>query len=269
MARLSFPLTPVLALSVAALSSTGHGNPMALDVHQEGFAELRGTWDGSLASWTEDARELVGGVGHRVAVALDQLRAIANLPAPDVTVLEVEPVTNASTSGFGWREDPITHRRKFHSGADIRSGYGTPVAAAGAGTVSFAGRQGGYGNMIAVDHGGGIVTRYAHLRRIETAKGKLVTAGERIGQVGSTGRTTGPHLHFEVRLDGHPVDPVTAMTVADLERRSPAAGHLAAQLLTPAIQSAKLSDVDPPKSRTRGPRPERRNRPRRAPKPLS
>jgi murein DD-endopeptidase MepM/ murein hydrolase activator NlpD len=188
--------------------------------------------------------------------AADRLSAFANsagLALPDVTVLTWEPLAAANTtrasSGFGWRDDPIRHNRKFHSGADIRAQPGTPVMVAGDGVVSFAGRQGGYGNVIYVDHGGGVITRYAHLRRIETRKDAVVTAGTRIGQVGSTGRATGPHLHFEVRIDNHPVDPGTALTVAALQREAPSEGNLAAYALSPELQAAELSDLDPPKGR--------------------
>ena len=263
------PLT-VLALAVATMSSTGEGNPMALDAQQDVIAEIH-DWTLPLASATQGVRDFFGSAGDRIATTLDHLRAAANIPAPDLTALRIEPVENCATSGFGWREDPITKRRKFHSGADIRGGFGTPVMAAGDGTVIFAGDQNGYGNLVMVDHGNGIVTRYAHLRRIDAKKNQVITAGTRIGQVGATGRATGPHLHFEVRIDGHPVDPVTAMIVAELERSSPAAGHLAAQILAPDLQAAKLSDVDPPKqSQSKRPeaRPERKDAPKRA-KPLS
>ena len=232
-------------------------------------------WTAELATVTSGARDVLAGAGNRITTTLDRVRAAVNLPAPDLTALRVEPVENCATSGFGWREDPITKRRKFHSGADIRGDSGTPVHVAGDGTVIFADSQSGYGNVIMVDHGGGIVTRYAHLRRIEVKKNATVTAGQRIGQVGSTGRTTGPHLHFEVRIDGQPVDPTIALAVADLERSSPAAGHLAAQVLAPDIQAAKLSDIDPPKDaspaqpKPEEQRPERANAPKRAPKPLS
>ncbi len=161
-------------------------------------------------------------------------------PAPDLSMLTTSPVLEES-SGFGWRDDPIRHTPRFHSGTDFRADPGTPVHAAGSGVVVFAGRQGGYGNIIYVDHGGGVVTCYAHLRKIEVAKDDKVTAGDRIGPVGSTGRATGPHLHFEVRLEGRPVDPVTAMTVAALERESPSAGRLAAYALAPELQ-AKAHD---------------------------
>jgi murein DD-endopeptidase MepM/ murein hydrolase activator NlpD len=250
------------------ISSTGHGRPLVDPV----LEQVR-DWTQELATLTGGARDVLAGAGNRIATTLDRVRVAVNLPAPDLTALRVEPVANCSTSGFGWREDPITKRRKFHSGADIRGGYGTPVQVAGDGKVIFAGSQNGYGNLIMVDHGGGIVTRYAHLRRIEVKKDATVSAGQRIGQVGATGRTTGPHLHFEVRIDGHPVDPTIALAVAELERTSPAAGHLAAQVLAPDVQSAKLSDLDPPKdakdTKKDDKRPERKNAPKRAPKPVS
>jgi murein DD-endopeptidase MepM/ murein hydrolase activator NlpD len=196
----------------------------------------------------------------------------AHAPAiPDVSVLTTEPVANTESSGFGWRDDPIRHRAKFHSGTDFRGKHGTPVVAAGPGRVVFAGRRGGYGNLIEIDHGGGVLTRYAHLRRMEVKVDAVVVAGEQIGQVGSTGRTTGPHLHFEVRLADSPVDPVTAMSVAELVRTEPAMGRIAAFALVPEVQSELASKVDPPKQRRpakKDARPDRVGRVRVA-KPLS
>jgi murein DD-endopeptidase MepM/ murein hydrolase activator NlpD len=188
----------------------------------------------------------------------DRLAALAaNVPSviPDLTILRVQPIPDTLSSGYGWRDDPIRHTWKFHGGTDFPSEPGTPVDVAGDGVVSFAGRQGGYGNVIYVDHGGGVVTLYGHLRKIETKKGDTVTAGERIGQVGSTGRATGPHLHFEVRLDNRPVDPVMAMQVAGLERDSPALGHLASFALAPEVQNKARAFSD-----RHSPRPERKGR---------
>jgi murein DD-endopeptidase MepM/ murein hydrolase activator NlpD len=195
---------------------------------------------------------------HRAETRL--LAWASELPgvAPDLSMLTTSPVLEES-SGFGWRDDPIHHTPRFHSGTDFRADPGTPVLAAGSGVVVFAGRQGGYGNIVYVDHGGGVVTRYAHLRRIETTVDAKVTAGDRIGQVGSTGRATGPHLHFEIRLDGRAVDPVTAMTVAALERESPSAGRLAAYALAPALQ-AKAHDGSDRHRAAASSRPERSGR---------
>jgi murein DD-endopeptidase MepM/ murein hydrolase activator NlpD len=121
------------------------------------------------------------------------------------------PVRGPVTSGFGWRVHPIFHVRRFHSGIDIAAAYGTPIHAADGGRVIFAGSGGmlyGYGNVIVIDHGRGLSTLYAHQSRFAVAAGALVRRGQVIGYVGSTGFSTGPHLHFEVRVNGVPVDPM-------------------------------------------------------------
>ncbi|HEY8162515.1 MAG TPA: M23 family metallopeptidase [Methylocystis sp.] len=111
------------------------------------------------------------------------------------------------TSTFGYRTDPFFGRPALHSGVDLREEYGAPVKATAAGTISAAGPQGGYGNLVEIDHGGGMSTRYGHLSEIKVAPGQHVAPGAVIGRVGSTGRSTGPHLHYEVRIDGEAVDP--------------------------------------------------------------
>jgi murein DD-endopeptidase MepM/ murein hydrolase activator NlpD len=177
----------------------------------------------------------------------------ARADVADVTQLTTQPVADVKSSGFGWRDDPIRHRPRFHGGTDFKADPGTPVLAAGDGVVIFAGRLGGYGNVVYVDHGGGLVTRYAHLRKIKTHRDAVVTAGDEIGQVGATGRTTGPHLHFEVRIAGVAVDPPTAMLVATLERDAPALGWVAAHVLSPEVQGKVSDAIDPPHG---GPRPQ-------------
>ncbi|MGV0958312.1 MAG: M23 family metallopeptidase [Limnohabitans sp.] len=120
----------------------------------------------------------------------------------------VMPVDNAPiSSSFGWRQDPITGERAFHSGVDWISPVGTPVFAAGNGVVIFIGPASAFGNMVEVRHGEHIVARYAHLQGIEVTTGMPVVAGQRIARVGSTGRSTGSHLHFEWLVDGNKVDP--------------------------------------------------------------
>lgn len=210
--------------------------------------------------WQLGMRNFIHGIEDRLAALVDD----AGIVVPDLTVLSIEPIAHTESSGFGWRDDPIRHTRSFHGGTDFRGKPGTPVRAAGDGIVVFCGRMGGYGNVIDIDHGGGVLTRYAHLRRINAKKHAAITAGEAIGQVGSTGRTTGPHLHFEVRLDGSPVSPITAMAVAALQREAPLAGRLAALSLSPELQAAVESDVDPPRQRARlTHRPERPGRAKR------
>jgi murein DD-endopeptidase MepM/ murein hydrolase activator NlpD len=111
------------------------------------------------------------------------------------------------TSNYGWRVHPIFDTRRLHAGMDLRAATGTPVLAAGAGTIVAAGPRGGYGNAVIIDHGGTLATLYGHLSRVSVRQGQRVSAGQVIGAAGSTGYSTGPHLHFEVRVDGAPVDP--------------------------------------------------------------
>ncbi len=118
------------------------------------------------------------------------------------------PVSGDITSYFGNRMHPILRKRKFHTGIDISAGMGTPIAASDYAVVIFSGRNGGYGLMITLDHGAGISTVYAHCSRLLVTKGQTVSKGQTIAKVGSTGLSTGPHLHFEVRKDGVPVDPL-------------------------------------------------------------
>jgi murein DD-endopeptidase MepM/ murein hydrolase activator NlpD len=111
------------------------------------------------------------------------------------------------TSVFGYRTDPFFGRPALHSGMDLRADMGAPVRATASGRVTVAEPSGGYGNMVEVDHGAGLATRYGHLSEIDVQDGQWVEAGTLIGRVGSTGRSTGPHLHYEVRIDGVAVDP--------------------------------------------------------------
>ena len=115
-------------------------------------------------------------------------------------VPQVLPASLATiSSGFGYRHDPFTGGAAMHSGLDLRGPIGAPIHAAAKGTVSFVGQKSGYGNVVEVSHGNGLVTRYAHMSRFATRPGQGVAAGAVIGAIGNTGRSTGPHLHFEVR----------------------------------------------------------------------
>ena len=120
----------------------------------------------------------------------------------------IYPVNGPITSPFGWRIHPILGYKKFHTGVDFGVGYGTPIRAADSGTVIYATWMGGYGNVIIVDHGDGLSTLYAHQSSLAVGTGARVTRGQTVGYVGSTGFSTGPHLHFEVRVNGNPVDPM-------------------------------------------------------------
>ena len=111
------------------------------------------------------------------------------------------------SSNFGYRIDPFTGRSAFHEGIDFPAETGTPILAAASGRVVFAGEYPQYGKMLEIDHGNGLVTRYAHASRLNVRVGELVVRGQRVATVGTTGRSTGPHLHFEVRLHGVPQNP--------------------------------------------------------------
>ena len=131
---------------------------------------------------------------------------LASIPA-------IQPVSNKDldriASGFGMRIDPVYGTPKLHKGLDFTASQGTPIYATGDGTVSEAGfNEGGYGNHVVINHGYGYETLYGHMVRIKAHAGQKVKRGEVIGWVGSTGKSTGPHCHYEVHINGNPVDPV-------------------------------------------------------------
>ncbi len=111
------------------------------------------------------------------------------------------------SSGFGWRTDPFNGHQEFHEGIDIAARMGSPIYAMADGIVTYAGLNGGYGNMVQINHGNGLSTRYGHASKILVKVGDRVHKGQEIAEVGSTGRSTGPHVHFEVLKDGHEIDP--------------------------------------------------------------
>ncbi len=117
------------------------------------------------------------------------------------------PSAGEITSGFGWRMHPILGYERFHSGMDFGADYGSSIYAADAGVVIFAGWYGGYGNAVIIDHGNGLTTLYGHTSELYVAEGQPVQRGQAVAAVGSSGLSTGPHLHFEVRANGEPVDP--------------------------------------------------------------
>ena len=154
--------------------------PLGADAFEQGLAEVRAQVD-------EETRL------RRIAGALPFRRPL--------------PGSAVQTSSFGARVDPFTHGMALHTGIDLRADSGVPARATAAGRVMAAEYAGGYGNMVEVDHGHGIATRYAHLSGFSVAPGQRVEAGAIVGRVGSTGRSTGSHLHYETRVDGEPVDP--------------------------------------------------------------
>ena len=141
---------------------------------------------------------------------LDQVRGGA------IAVPSQKPVEGVSfTSGFGVRSDPFRGTAAMHAGVDLAGQIGTPVYATADGMVDWANWRGGYGNLIELDHGKGIATRYGHLSAILVHPGQRVHRGELIGRMGSTGRSTGSHLHYEVRIDGRAVNPIPYLQTSD------------------------------------------------------
>jgi murein DD-endopeptidase MepM/ murein hydrolase activator NlpD len=140
-------------------------------------------------------------------------RASANLAEMKTLAVAAErlpiqsPTGGSRTSSFGVRFDPFTTRPAFHAGVDFSGGAMSPILATGPGVVSFAGVRSGYGNTVEVDHGAGLKTRYAHLQRIAVAPGQRVAVGQRLGGMGTTGRSTGVHLHYEVWVNGRVQNP--------------------------------------------------------------
>jgi murein DD-endopeptidase MepM/ murein hydrolase activator NlpD len=142
---------------------------------------------------------------QRLGVSLARMDALERGLAgiPQVMPASLEYIS----SGFGYRSDPFTGGAAYHAGLDFRGPIGAPIYAAAAGTVSFAGVRSGYGNCIEIDHGNGLMTRYAHMSGYRARAGQKVAAGQVVGLIGSTGRSTGPHLHFEVRINDRPLNP--------------------------------------------------------------
>ncbi len=131
-----------------------------------------------------------------------QAASIARLP----TAMPIESYPYLSSS-YGWRRNPFNGQLSMHEGLDFSAPHGTPIRSAAGGVVRTAMVHRGYGNMVEIDHGGGLMTRYAHAKTIMVKEGEVVTRGQLIARVGSTGLSTGPHLHFEVRQDDKPLDP--------------------------------------------------------------
>ena len=156
-------------------------------------------------------------------------KKLDNLASGAIAVPSDKPVkTAAFTSGYGVRSDPFRGGAAMHAGIDLAGPYGTPIYATADGTIRRSGwNSGGYGNLIEVDHGRGIETRYGHLSAILVQAGQQVKRGQLIARMGSTGRSTGSHLHYEVRIDGRPVNPIPFMKSTDylVEMQKNAGSH--------------------------------------------
>jgi murein DD-endopeptidase MepM/ murein hydrolase activator NlpD len=186
-----------------------------LVARKSGLELARGVKEGALASLESSHREYAGEAAALAAQSSElaaQIQAAQVVPARTPASLAVD--STASASGFVWPVSgsvvsPFGLRwGRMHEGIDISAGSGTPVAAASSGTVISAGYMGGYGNLVVIDHGGGLATAYAHLSGYAVGSGQSVSQGQVVGYVGCTGHCYGPHLHFEVRVNGAAVDPL-------------------------------------------------------------
>lgn len=144
---------------------------------------------------------------ERLEARLATARAATAAPAHGL----LWPVAGRVSSGFGWRTHPVSGQPRLHAGVDLAAPLGTPVVAAAAGTVTWAGARGGYGLLVVIDHGGGLQTRYAHCSAIDVRPGEHVAQGQLLARVGATGTATGPHLHLEIRVGGVARDPLGAL----------------------------------------------------------
>ena len=162
-------------------------------------------WAMSVADRVDRVLELVAVARPRVEVMAERALGAGSIAANIPLGL---PTQGVFTSGFGYRRSPFNRAWKFHGGVDLSAPTGTPIVAPGAGVVVTAEWSSGYGRLVEIDHGSGVITRYAHNSRLEVKVGDRVVRGQVVSRVGSSGRVTGPHLHYEILVRGHKVDPM-------------------------------------------------------------
>ncbi len=162
----------------------------------------RAAWERALAELEQDSNEI-----EAMLQGLERTPDGRERAAKPWSGKFIMPVKGRLSSGYGYRRHPVYRVRKFHTGIDVAAPSGTPIRCGGDGIVVHAARWGGYGRCVIVDHGGGLATLYGHCSRLAVTKGQTVTQGQVIGYVGSTGLSTGPHLHFEVRRNGRHTNP--------------------------------------------------------------
>jgi murein DD-endopeptidase MepM/ murein hydrolase activator NlpD len=188
--------------------------PQDLPAQEAGSTPGRGGADPTLhRDFTVDEfTTMLGQLSRQVDERSDQLGVLEALVVTDSVKKKFLPTLRPIEDGwfssnFGWRIDPFNGQKTFHEGIDFPAEVGTPIEAAASGKVIYAEVHPAYGKMIEIDHGNGLISRYAHCSLLLVKEGDLVMRGQRVAEVGSTGRSTGPHLHFEVRLNGVPQNP--------------------------------------------------------------
>ncbi len=214
------PRQAVRGSAASLVTPANHASQKTVVIVQDGQTlwEIAGTYDMPVDAIIE-ANGLSSGALIRSGQRLVIPGGIADIPrrvtlsrslSSVVSIARgfIWPARGRITSGFGPRRHPIFGTREMHTGIDIGAPSGTPVFAARPGRVTYAGYESGYGKLIVIDHGSGVTTRYSHLSVIEVRIGQVVQHGEVVGRVGSTGYSTGPHLLFEIRVNGRPLDPL-------------------------------------------------------------
>jgi murein DD-endopeptidase MepM/ murein hydrolase activator NlpD len=166
------------------------------------LAQAQATWDTRFTELGQQSSLLEQQLQDQYELLADRKAFLNALPTR-------RPAVGYFTSGFGVRRSPYGGREKMHEGLDIANYPGTPIRATAEGTVVYAGAKAGYGQTVILDHGYGLETWYAHNRKIMVRQGQRVRRGETISQLGNSGRSTGPHLHYEVRINGTPIDPLS------------------------------------------------------------
>ena len=192
----------VAEVRIAVLQAEMQTTSEALQDEYENQRALLAKYDAQIEEFEVEIASLEKEQASIRKLIAQQTKAAGTTPG-----MLARPVPGGISSGFGPRIHPIHGYSLMHSGVDMNGGMGQPIVAGEAGTVIFAAVKGGYGNTLMIDHGGGMVTLYAHQSKFAVSAGQSVSRGQVIGYVGSTGVSTGPHLHFEVRIGGNPVNP--------------------------------------------------------------
>lgn len=197
-------------ISPAELSGTGRGGAL-ISSHPLSMDELQAV-----------LADLEKNTGQRVDLLTVVESRLFDLKIHKMMIPTQHPVVDGNLgSNFGWRIDPINGGSALHTGLDFQASTGTPIAAAAGGVVVTQEYHAAYGNMLEVDHGNDLITRYAHASRVLVKKGDLIKRGQKIAEVGTTGRSTGPHLHFEVLVQGVPQDPQKFLNAGQTVKPSP------------------------------------------------
>lgn len=197
--------------AVATVAGGGKGGPF-IPASSPSLDQLQG-WVGSVDEQADQHTDLFTMIESRLLEKRMQSMSVPNS----------RPVEGPIGSGFGFRSDPFSGRAALHTGLDFPADMGTPINAAAGGVVLVSEMHPQYGNIVQVDHGRGLVTRYAHASKVLVHAGDIVKRGQRIALVGTSGRSTGPHLHFEVLLDGVPQNPAKFLALAEGESSLPVA----------------------------------------------